>query len=68
MGAAQAYPFEARLLFYMIAAIVMIPADRVGAKATGWSFGHIFLGDLAILCFLIAVTEVKERRKRRIAG
>jgi hypothetical protein len=67
VGAAQARPVEARLLLYMIALVVMIPADRVWAKATGWSLGHILLADLTILSFLIAITEIKERRKRRIA-
>src|ERR1700733_4642466 len=40
--AAKAHPIEARLLFYMLGAVVMIPADRICAKATGWSLSHIF--------------------------
>ena len=68
VGMAKAHPVEARLLFYVIIAVVMVAADRVWAKATGWSIRHILLADCAILFILIAITEIKERRKRRIAG
>jgi len=68
VGMAKAHPVEARLLFYILAAMVMVPADRVWAHATGWSMSHILLADSAILILLIAITEINERRKRRITG
>lgn len=67
-GTATVHPAKTRVLFYILAAGVTIPADRVWAKATGWSIGHILLADFAILGALIAITEIKERRKRRIDG
>ena len=66
-GMLKARPVEARLLLYMLAAVVIIPADRICAKATGWSFSHILLADSAFLILLIAITEMKKRRKRMAA-
>jgi uncharacterized membrane protein YbhN (UPF0104 family) len=66
--AAKAHPVEARLLFYALIAVVMVPSSRVWAKATGWSFSHVLLANFAILFLLIAITEIKEHRKRRMAG
>lgn len=65
VGTAKAHPVEARMLLYMLTAVVMVPADRVCAKATGWSLGHILLADFALLFLLVAINEIKERRKQR---
>jgi hypothetical protein len=55
-------------LFYILIAVVMVPSTRIWAKATGWSPSHILLADSAILVVLIALTEIKERRKQRLPG
>lgn len=56
---------QIRVWFYAVLAIVMFAADRVWAKATGWSLGHVLLGDVAILALLIGITEFKQWRKRQ---
>jgi hypothetical protein len=61
-------PLEARLLFYLAMALVVGPADRVWAEATGWNLSHILLGDVAILALLIAITEFQQWRKRHLPG
>ena len=67
-AAAKGHPAKTRLLFYLSIVVVMVPADRVLAKALGISLIRLLPWDAAVFAVLIATSEVTAWRKRRLIG